>query len=87
MRRPYGVGMDRHRSYFVMMGVCLTLFVLAWAVVVRFSVTAAVVMCVVAAVIPPVAAAVANSPDGGRGRRRRPGPHDEPGPDDEPGRH
>ena len=54
-----------------MMGTCLTLFVLAWAVVVRYSVTAAVVMCVVAAVIPPVAAAVANSPDG-RSRWRPP---------------
>ncbi|MER7028370.1 MULTISPECIES: DUF3099 domain-containing protein [Streptomyces] len=50
----------RHRWYFVMMGVCLTLFVLAWSVVRMWSVTAAVVMCVIAMVIPPVAAIVAN---------------------------
>ncbi|QXJ19955.1 DUF3099 domain-containing protein [Actinomadura graeca] len=46
--------------YGIMMGVCLTLFVLAWAVVPRFSPAAAVGMSVVAAVIPPFAAVVAN---------------------------
>ncbi len=46
--------------YGIMMGVCLTLFVLAWAVVRRFSPPAAVAMSVVAAVIPPFAAVVAN---------------------------
>ncbi len=42
------------------MAVCLTLFVLAWAVVRRFSPAAAVAMSVVAMVIPPFAAVVAN---------------------------
>ncbi|MCM2577304.1 DUF3099 domain-containing protein [Streptomyces meridianus] len=50
----------RRRGYFVLMGVCLTLFVLAWAVVRLWSVPAAVAMCFVAMVIPPVAAIVAN---------------------------
>lgn len=43
------------------MGTCLTLFVLAWAVVRHFSEPVAVGMSVVAAVIPPVAAIVANA--------------------------
>jgi formate hydrogenlyase subunit 4 len=48
------------RRYFVLMGVCVVLFVLAWAVVERYSVVAAVIMSAVALVIPPVAAIVAN---------------------------
>ncbi|MER7988228.1 DUF3099 domain-containing protein [Streptomyces noursei] len=55
----------RHRRYFVLMGVCLVLFVLAWSVVRLWSVPAAVAMCVVAMVIPPVAAVIGN--------RREPG--------------
>ncbi|MFG2135257.1 DUF3099 domain-containing protein [Streptomyces sp. NPDC048650] len=55
----------RHRRYFVLMGVCLVLFVLAWSVVRLWSVPAAVAMCVVAMVIPPVAAIIGN--------RREPG--------------
>ncbi|MBE3009373.1 DUF3099 domain-containing protein [Microbispora sp. NEAU-D428] len=43
-----------------MMGTCLTLFVLAGAVVRMFSTTAAIVMFVVALVIPPFAVIVAN---------------------------
>lgn len=43
-----------------MMGTCLTLFVLAWAVVRLYSHAAAVAMSVVALVIPPFAAIVAN---------------------------
>lgn len=50
----------RRRGYFLMMGACLTLFVLAWAVVRLWSVPVAVGMCVVAMVIPPFAAIVAN---------------------------
>ena len=50
----------RQRTYFLMMGVCLTLIVLAWFVVRLFSPTAAVLMSVVAAAIPPLAAIVAN---------------------------
>jgi hypothetical protein len=48
-----------------MMGTCVVLFVMAWAVVRLWSVPAAVVMCLVAMTIPPFAAIVAN--------RRRPG--------------
>jgi hypothetical protein len=55
----------RHRRYFVLMGVCIVLFVLAWSVVRLWSVPAAVAMCVVAMVIPPVAAIIGN--------RREPG--------------
>jgi Protein of unknown function (DUF3099) len=50
----------RKVAYGIMMGVCLTLFVLAWAVVWRFSVAAAVGMSVFAMIIPPVAVIVAN---------------------------
>ncbi|HJQ07497.1 MAG TPA: DUF3099 domain-containing protein [Nocardioides sp.] len=50
----------RRRWYFALMGVCVTLIVLAWNVVRLWSTTAAVVMSVVAAVIPPIAAIVAN---------------------------
>ncbi len=55
----------RKRAYFVMMGICLLLIVLAWNVVRLWSVPAAVVMSVVAAVIPPAAAVVANWGRGG----------------------
>lgn len=51
----------RKRAYFIMMGTCLLLFVLAWAVVWRYSVVAAVVMSAVALVIPPFATVIANS--------------------------
>ncbi|GAB3648663.1 DUF3099 domain-containing protein [Streptomyces sparsus] len=50
----------RRRRYFVLMGVCLVLFVSAWAFVRLVSVPLAVAMCAVAALIPPVAAVVAN---------------------------
>lgn len=62
-----------------MMGTCVVLFVMAWAVVRIWSVPAAVIMCLVAMVIPPVAAIVAN--------RRRPGERwfDEQDDEDEPG--
>ena len=51
----------RKRAYLAMMGTCLLLIVLAWTLIWRFSVTAAVVMSAVALVMPPVAAIVANS--------------------------
>ena len=62
MRRNVGdmVAMDRKRAYFLLMGACLTLIVLAWNVVRLWSVTAAVVMSIVAAALPPVAVVVAN---------------------------
>jgi hypothetical protein len=50
----------RRRWYFVLMGTCLALIVLAWNVVRLWSTTAAVAMSVVAAVLPPVAALIAN---------------------------
>lgn len=53
--------MSRQRLYLVMMGTCVGMFVVAWLVVSRFSVTAAVVVSVAAAMLPPVAAIVANS--------------------------
>jgi hypothetical protein len=52
----------RKRWYFVLMGTCLGLILLAWSVVRFWSTTAAVVMSVVAAVLPPTAAIVANPP-------------------------
>ena len=50
----------RHRTYFVLMGTCVLLIVLAWNVVRLWSTTAAVAMSVVAALIPPVAAFIGN---------------------------
>jgi Protein of unknown function (DUF3099) len=65
-RQPGGPGgplglRTRKRAYFVMMGVCLVLIVLAWMVVYRYSIVAAVIMSVVALVIPPFAAIVGNA--------------------------
>ena len=48
------------RIYFLLMGTCVVLIVLAWQVVYRFSVLAAVIMSAVALVIPPTAAIIAN---------------------------
>ncbi|MFI5531371.1 DUF3099 domain-containing protein [Kitasatospora sp. NPDC051853] len=56
-------GRRRHFWYFVMMGVCLATFVLAWGLVRLWSVPVAIGMCVFAAVIPPVAAVFANKRD------------------------
>ena len=53
--------MTRNRGYFLLMGVCLTLFILSWAVIRLYSVLAAVVITVVAMVIPPIAVFVANA--------------------------
>jgi hypothetical protein len=49
------------RRYFVLMGICIGLFVLSWAVLDRYSVIAAVVLSAVALAIPPFAAIVANA--------------------------
>ena len=57
---PLGLG-TRKRAYFIMMGVCLVLIVLAWMVVYRYSIVAAVIMSVVALVIPPFAAIIGNA--------------------------
>jgi NhaP-type Na+/H+ or K+/H+ antiporter len=53
----------RNRAYFLLMGVCLTLFILSWSVIRLYSVVAAVVISVVAMVIPPIAVFVANAGD------------------------
>jgi hypothetical protein len=48
------------RLYLMLMAVCIGLFVLSWAVLDRYSVTAAVVVSAVALVIPPFAVIIAN---------------------------
>lgn len=55
----------RKRLYFIVMGTCLVLIVLAWNLVRLWSVPAAIAMSVVAAVLPPVAVIVANWGSGG----------------------
>ena len=61
VRRPQSDRLRRRqRWYFVLMGVCLALIVLAWNVVRLWSTAAAVVMSVVAAVLPPIAVVIAN---------------------------
>ncbi len=51
----------RKRLYLLLMGICLTLIVLAWTWVRFYSTTAAVVMSVIAMVIPPLAVLIANA--------------------------
>jgi lipopolysaccharide export LptBFGC system permease protein LptF len=58
------------RLYFVLMAICIGLFVLSWAVIDRYSTTAAVIMTIVALVIPPFAAIVANAYSATDRRRR-----------------
>jgi len=58
----------RKRRYFVLMGLCLTMVVLAWTVIWRFSTIAAVVLSGLALLIPRVAAMVANAGDEQRPR-------------------
>ena len=60
-RRPPLTAATRKRRYLLLMGLCLTLFVLAWAWVRLYSTTAAVVMTIVAMTIPPLAVIVANA--------------------------
>lgn len=55
----------RKRRYLALMGLCLTLILLAWNVVRLYSTSAAVAMTLVAALLPPIAAIVANRHDGG----------------------
>ncbi|MBI2243022.1 MAG: DUF3099 domain-containing protein [Nocardioides sp.] len=50
----------RHRTYFVLMGACVLLILLAWNVVRLWSTTAAVAMSALAALLPPIAAFVGN---------------------------
>lgn len=53
--------MNQRRAYFVLMGTCIGLILIAWNVVRFFSVAGAVIMSAIAAVIPPIAAIIANS--------------------------
>ncbi len=48
------------RRYFVLMSICIGLFILSWAVVDRYSVLAAIIISIVALAIPPFAAIIAN---------------------------
>lgn len=58
------------RLYFTLMAICIGLFVLAWAVVGRYSATAAVIISAVALVIPPFAVIIANVASATDRRRR-----------------
>jgi len=49
------------RVYLALMTVCIGLFVLSWAVLDRYSMTAAIIVSVVALVIPPFAVIIANA--------------------------
>ena len=52
--------MSRPTTYFLLMGTCAVLIVLAWNVVRLWSTTAAVVMSLIAAPLPPIAVYLAN---------------------------
>ena len=58
------------RRYFVLMTICVGLFVISWAVVARYSVLASVIISLVALAIPPFAAIVANVTSAADRRRR-----------------
>jgi hypothetical protein len=59
-RRPLALA-TRRRVYLAMMGVCVLLIALAWTLIWRYSITAAVIMSVVALCVPPFAAIIANA--------------------------
>ena len=50
----------RHRTYFVLMGTCVLLILVAWNVVRLWSTSAAVAMSILAALLPPIAAFIGN---------------------------
>jgi len=58
------------RLYLILMTTCIGLFVISWAVLDRYSMTAAIVVSVVALIIPPFAVIIANA--AGAADRRRP---------------
>jgi Protein of unknown function (DUF3099) len=60
---------NRDRAYFILMGGCIVVVILAWTVVRIYSVTAAIVMSVAVGLVPPIAAIVANAGDEGSRRR------------------
>lgn len=49
------------RLYLVLMTICIGLFVISWAILDRYSITAAVIVSAVALVIPPFAVIIANA--------------------------
>ncbi len=49
------------RLYFVLMTVCIGLFVISWALVDRYSTVAAIIVSAVALAIPPFAVIIANA--------------------------
>jgi Protein of unknown function (DUF3099) len=57
------------RLYLALMTVCIGLFVLSWAVLDRYSRTAAIIVSVVALVIPPFAVIIANAASAADRRR------------------
>jgi hypothetical protein len=69
---PAGLPPSRRdkRLYLALMTVCIGLFVLSWAVLDRYSMTAAIIVSAVALVIPPFAVIIANA--SGAADRRRP---------------
>jgi hypothetical protein len=58
------------RWYFGLMAACITMFVLSWAVIDRYSSLAAIIVAAVAVVIPPLAVIVANVASATDRRRR-----------------
>jgi Protein of unknown function (DUF3099) len=58
------------RLYLILMTICIGLFVISWAVLDRYSMTAAIVVSVVALIIPPFAVIIANA--AGAADHRRP---------------
>ena len=59
----------RNKLYFVLMALCVGMFVLSWTVIRLYSTTAAVVVAAVAVVIPPIAVIIANAGDEASRRR------------------
>ena len=57
------------RVYLALMTVCIGLFVLSWAVLDRYSMTAAIIVSAVALVIPPFAVIIANAASAADRRR------------------
>ncbi len=57
------------RLYLVLMTICIGLFVISWAVVDRYSQTAAIAISAVALVIPPFAVIIANAASASDRRR------------------
>lgn len=63
------------RIYFILMGTCLALIMLAWLVIDHFSVLASIIMSAVALVIPPFATIIANRASAVDTRRPPPWEH------------